>query len=155
RALHDAGVKWLAVSSVEEGVALKKLGIEMRILVLSGFWRGEEEEIVKHRLTPAIWEPAQVELLERAAAIAPQSRLAVHLKVNTGMNRLGADIKNLPGMYKAIGAAQHLLLEGVFSHFAASEVAGLPHGDEQLRKYGEALALAESAGLEVQIRHMA
>src|SRR5262249_48324744 len=117
RALRDAGAKWLAVSSVEEGIALRKLGIETRILVLSGFWRGEEQEVIKHQLTPAIWDPAHVELLEKAASSATQSRAPVHLKVNTGMNRLGADMKDLPALYKTIGAAQHLLLEGVFSHF--------------------------------------
>jgi alanine racemase len=155
RALRDAGAKWLAVSSVEEGIALRRLGIETRILVLSGFWRGEEQEIIKHQLTPAIWDSAHVELLEKAAASATQSRAPVHLKVNTGMNRLGADMKDLLAMYKTLTAAQHLSLEGVFSHFAASEVAGLAHGDEQIRKFDEALALAEKAGLKPQIRHMA
>lgn len=155
RALRDAGAKWFAVSSVEEGVALRKHGIEERILVLSGFWRGEEQEIVKHQLTPTIWEPGQIELLEKAGAIASQRRLAVHLKVNTGMNRLGADMKDLPVMYQAIGGAQHVSLEGLFSHFAASEVVGLAHGDEQIRKFGEAVALAEKMGLKAPIRHMA
>jgi alanine racemase len=155
RALRDAGAKWFAVSTVDEGVALRKLGIEERILVLSGFWRGEEQEIFRHQLTPAIWERAHVELLQKTAAAAPQRRLAVHLKVNTGMNRLGADLKDLPAIYQAIGAAQHLSLEGVFSHFAASEVVGLAHGDKQLRQFGEAQALAEKTGLKPQIRHMA
>ena len=154
RALSAAGAKWLAVSSVEEGIALRKLGIEARILVLSGFWRGEEGEIVQHRLTPAIWAREHIELLEQAAAAAKR-RVAVHLKVNTGMNRLGADMKDLPAIYEALGKAQYLSLEGLFSHFAASEVAGLAHGDEQLRKFSEAVALARNAGLEVLIRHMA
>jgi alanine racemase len=87
--------------------------------------------------------------------MAPRFRLPVHLKVNTGMNRLGADLKDLPWMYKAIATAPNLLLEGIFSHFAASEVAGQAHGNEQLRKFHEALALAEKIGLKPQIRHMA
>ncbi|HKF22492.1 MAG TPA: alanine racemase [Candidatus Angelobacter sp.] len=155
RALRHAGAKWFAVSSVEEGIALRKLGIEARVLVLSGFWHGEEQEIARHQLTPAIWDRGQIESLEKAAALTPRDRLAVHLKINTGMNRLGADIKDLPEIYKAIGSARHLALEGVFSHFAASEVVGQAHGDEQIRCFGEALALAEKMGLEVQIRHMA
>src|SRR5262245_23942363 len=119
RALREAGAKWFAVSSVEEGLALRRAGIEERILVLSGFWRGEEGEIVKHQLTPAIWAREHIELLEKAAAANSQRQSAVHLKINTGMNRLGADTKDLPEIYKAIAAARHLSLEGVFSHFAA------------------------------------
>jgi alanine racemase len=155
RALRDAGAKWLAVSTVEEGIALRKLGIEARVLVLSGFWRGEEQEIARHQLTPAIWDRGHIESLEKAAALTPKDRLAVHLKVNTGMNRLGADMNDLPEIYKTIGAARHLALEGLFSHFAASEVVGLAHGDEQIRRFDEAVAIVEKMGLEVQIRHMA
>ena len=156
QALRDAGARWFAVSSVEEGIALRRRGIKDHILILSGFWRGEEDAIVMNEVTPTLWEPSQIEGLQIAAAkMGPQFRLPIHLKVNTGMNRLGADLKDLPWMYKAIAAAQHLLLEGVFSHFAASEVAGQAHGDEQLRKFHEALALGEKIGLKPQIRHMA
>src|SRR5262245_47521872 len=102
--LRDAGVRWLAVSSVEEGIALRRVGIQGRILLLSGFWRGEEEEIVRQELTPAVWEAGHVELLQRVTArIKPRQErgIAVHLKVNTGMNRLGADAKDLPAIYQA------------------------------------------------------
>src|SRR5262249_44790940 len=109
----------------------------------------------KHQLTPAIWAREHIELLEKAAAANSQRQSAVHLKINTGMNRLGADTKDLPEIYKAIAAARHLSLEGVFSHFAASEVAGLAHGDEQIRRFCEAVALAGKAGLNPGIRHMA
>src|SRR5262249_5213277 len=156
QALHDAGVRWFAVSSVQEGISLRGRGIKDHILVLSGFWRGEEDAIVMHELTPTVWEPEQIELLQIAAAkMVPKHRLPVHLKVNTGMNRLGADAKDLPEIYQVIGKAENLSLEGIFSHFAASEVVGLAHGDEQLRRFGEAVALAAQMGLEPQIRHMA
>src|SRR5215472_2884374 len=54
--LRDAGATWFAVSTTEEGVALRKNGIQERVLVLSGLWPGEEEEIVRHQLTPAVWQ---------------------------------------------------------------------------------------------------
>src|SRR5262245_56244599 len=66
-ALREGGARWFAVSSVEEGIALRRLGIQERILVLSGFWRGQEEEIVAQGLTPAVWKSSHIELLQRAA----------------------------------------------------------------------------------------
>src|SRR5262249_28757594 len=102
-ALCGAGAKWLAVSNVDEGLALRRLGVESRVLILSGFWPGEEEEIVRHRLTPAVWDRAHITLLENAAAKNyPARPIAVHLKVNTGMNRLGADLEEMPTIYDAL-----------------------------------------------------
>ena len=62
-ALSDAGAKWLAVSTVEEGVTLRQIGIQSRLLVLSGFWSGEEDQIIAHQLTPAVWEGEHLALL--------------------------------------------------------------------------------------------
>src|SRR5215831_4669226 len=157
-ALCNAGAKWLAVSTVEEGLALREAGIQVRILVLSGFWPGEEEDIIRHQLTPAVWEPSHIELLQRAAEaikLEPESRPAVHLKVNTGMNRLGADAKDLPAVFEAIRSAPQVVCEGIFSHFASSEVVDLPHGDEQIRQFEETVRQAEANGLKPGIRHMA
>jgi alanine racemase len=154
--LGAAGAKWFAVSNVEEGSGLRRAGIPERVLLLSGFWRGEEEEIVRHQLTPAVWDRGQIELLERAAAKTnPAQRLAVHLKINTGMNRLGADAQDLPALYDALRASPHVLLEGLFSHFASSEVVDHPHGDDQLRLFAEAVAQARNSGFAPSICHMA
>jgi alanine racemase len=155
-ALRDAGTAWFAVSTAEEGAALRRGGIRERILVLSGFWRGEEEEIVRHQLTPAIWDRRHVEDLENAAARkTPGQRVAVHLKINTGMNRLGADKCDLPAIYHALRASPHISFEGLFSHFASSEVIDHPHGEEQLRQFSEAVAQARNLGFEPRICHMA
>ena len=154
-ALCAAGAKWFAVGTMEEGIALRRAGIQGRILVLSGFWRGEEEEIVRHQLTPAVWDRSHIELLEKVAKTNPAERAAVHLKVNTGMNRLGADAEDLPAIYEALRASPGVFLEGLFSHFAASEVVGHPHGDEQLRQFAEAVAQARDSRFAPSICHMA
>jgi len=154
--LRDAGAKWFAVSTTEEGVALRKNGIQERVLVLSGLWPGEEEEIVRHQLTPAVWQRGQIELLEKSAErLNPSYRPDFHLKINTGMNRLGADRQDLENIFEAVRQSPHIFLEGIFSHYASSEVVNLPDGDEQLRRFREAVAVAERMGLEVPLRHMA
>jgi alanine racemase len=151
-ALRDAGAKWLAVSTTDEGVALRHEGIQERILVLGAFWPGEEEAIERYELTPAVWERSHIELLERAAG---KQRVPIHLKINTGMNRLGADIGKMEEIFEAIRLAPHVCFEGIFSHFASSEVIDLPHADQQLRRFNKAVARSESMGLKPPVRHMA
>ena len=67
----------------------RQAGVKARILLMTGIWKGEEDTIVAQNLTPTIWEPWHIESLERAAR-KRQSVLPVHLKLDTGMNRLGA-----------------------------------------------------------------
>jgi alanine racemase len=155
-ALQKEGAKWLAVSTVEEGASLRGDGVTARILVLDGFARGEEEDVAQYQLTPAVWNWNHIELLENAAEkLATPHRIPIHLNVNTGMNHLGVDIGGLPAMLEAIQSAPHLFLEGMFSHFAASEVVDGPHGELQLQLFRDALAKAEEMGIRPSIRHMA
>src|SRR5579863_4324021 len=89
-AMQQEGAKWFAVTSAEEGMALRKAGVHGRILLLGGLFRGEEEDVVQHALTPAVWDWNHLELLENAAEKLKAARpIPIHLKVNTGMNRLG------------------------------------------------------------------
>jgi alanine racemase len=118
-----AGVEWLAVTSVEEGARLRAAGIEARILVLAGFTAAEAGAIVAHRLTPAVWDTAQVRWLAAAAKGQGGAALAIHVKLETGMGRLGATAEQLPELEAALRAAPQLEVESVFSHLAASEAA--------------------------------
>src|SRR6202161_3649620 len=67
RALWDEGARWLGVTSLDEAIPLRDAGIESRILLMTGFWRGEESEIVRLRLTPTVWGPWHIESLENGA----------------------------------------------------------------------------------------
>jgi alanine racemase len=154
-ALKEEGAKWFAVSTCEEGVALREAGISGRILLLSGVWRGEAEDVVKHELTPAVWDWNHLELLEGAAEkLKPPRAIAIHLKVNTGMNRLGVDLRELPQMLETIQSAPHLRLEGVFSHFAAAEVTDGPLSEVQLKRFDQALEMAAKLKLNPPFQHM-
>jgi alanine racemase len=110
RALEEEGASWLGVTSLDEAIPLREAGIRTRILLMTGFWRGEEEEIIRLQLTPTVWEPGQVELLEKAAAGLGLPRLPVHLKVDTGMGRLGVDPEDLYQVCFALKSSPHLLL---------------------------------------------
>src|SRR5271155_5955786 len=90
KALQKAGTEWFGVTCSNEGVELRESGIRKPILVLTGFWPGEEKRFITNRLTPSVTRLEDVRHLERAAKAARvKSRLRFHLKINTGMNRLG------------------------------------------------------------------
>jgi alanine racemase len=159
RALEAEGAKWLGVTSLDEAIPLRDAGIRSRILLMTGFWRGEESEIVRLDLTPTVWEPWHIESLETAAARGTISKAtieqAVHLKVDTGMGRLGVSLEELPAVLNALKAAPHLLLEGLSTHLASSEIMDAPSVGEQERRFEEALRMVRAAGFVPDLVHMA
>src|SRR6201984_345663 len=145
RALEAEGAPWLGVTSLDEAIPLRDAGIDSRILLMTGFWRGEESETAPLRLTPTVWEPWHIESLESAAA-AGGVRHAVHLKVDTGMGRLGVSLDELPAVLKALSVAPHLLLEGLSTHLASSEIMDAPSVTEQEPRFAEAERMVRAAG---------
>ena len=154
RALQAEGATWMGVTSLDEAIPLREAGIESRILLMTGFWRGEESEIVRLRLTPTVWEPWHIESLEKAAA-SGAVRQAVHLKVDTGMGRLGVALDQLPAILQALRAAPHLVLEGLSTHLASSETMDAPSVGEQERRFEEAQRIVRAAGFDPQLIHIA
>ncbi|MGA9389562.1 MAG: alanine racemase [Candidatus Sulfotelmatobacter sp.] len=154
RALQAEGAKWLGVTSLDEAIPLREAGIESRILLMTGFWRGEETEIVRLGLTPTVWEPWHIESLQYAAS-SGNVPLAVHLKVDTGMGRLGVSLDELPAVLKALTGAPHLVLEGLSTHLASSEIMDAPSVAEQERRFEEAERMVRAAGLKPSLVHMA
>jgi alanine racemase len=155
RALEEEGAEWLGVTSAEEGLRLREAGVTCQILVMTGFWRGEEEAIIAGRLTAAVWTLEHVELLERAARRYRSGKLPVHLKIDTGMGRLGLPFAELQKMASRIAASPSLELEGVCSHLASSEVLGAQDTAAQIVRFSQVRELLRSAGLQPRYRHLA
>jgi len=155
RALQGEGAKWLGVTSLDEAIPLRDAGIQSNILLMTGFWRGEEAEIIRLQLTPTVWELWQVESLDKAAAGLGVSRHPVHLKVDTGMGRLGVAVEQLPAVLRALTAAKHLRLEGLSTHLASSEIMDAPSVAEQERNFEAARNMVREAGFEPSFVHMA
>jgi len=158
RALESEAAKWLGVTDAAEGLALRGAGVTARILLMTGIWKGEEDGIVAHNLTPTIWEPWHIELLERAArkrqGDLPLHRLPVHLKIDTGMNRLGASKEALPRLCEMLVKCEHLTLEGVSTHFASAEVLDSEDAVRQMKCFEEGLAVLRNYGLRPPLVHM-
>lgn len=155
RTLEEEGARWLGVTSLDEAIPLRAAGIRTRILLMTGFWRGEEEEIIRLQLTPTVWEPSQVALLERAAADLAVPRHAVHLKVDTGLGRLGVAVEDLQRVCSALKSSPHLLVEGLATHLASSEVLDAPSVDDQLKRFEEARLRLRTEGFDPPLIHTA
>jgi alanine racemase len=155
RALENEGARWLGVTSLDEAIPLREAGIRANILLMTGFWRGEEKEIVRLGLTPTVWEPWHIESLDAAAASQGVAHHPVHLKVDTGMGRLGVAIEELPAVLAAFKAAKHLVMEGLSTHLASSEIMDAPSVAEQERNFDAMRRLVCEAGFEPALLHMA
>jgi len=156
RALEEAGAVFLGVTSTEEGIAVRDAGVKLPILVMTGFWQGEEEALLRHRLTPAVATVEHIEALERAAAaLGITTKIPVHLKVDTGMARLGVSLAELPALAARIAASHTVELEGVFSHLAESEVLDSSFVNTQRENFETALRILADAGLHPRYRHLA
>ena len=153
-ALESAGTKWLGVTTTDEGVPLRETGVRGRVLLMTGFWRGEEQEVVRRNLTATVWEPEHVEALNRAAERLGAPPQPVHLKVDTGMGRLGVALEGVDAMCAAIKSSTLVSLEGLCTHFASSEVLDAPEVSRQVEVFEKALAIVKKNGLSPVVCHM-
>ena len=153
RAALDAGATWLGVALVEEGIELRDAGVTARILVLTEFPPGSEKESLKAGLTPSLYTEDGLNRLAEAAGSVGTS-VSVHIKVDTGMHRVGVDLELAEQfVLKVIDAG--LELEGVWTHFAVAEERGNPFTALQLDRFRLVLSSLQAAGKRGRIAHAA
>ena len=153
-ALEAAGATMLACADIEEGVALRRAGVTVPVLVFGALSVSDLDGILEHGLTPTISSPFAARAVEAAGARRDRC-IAYHLKIDTGMHRLGFRHDNLERTLPAVLASPHLRLEGVSTHFASAEAPDSPLFDEQRRRFDAALATVARLGGRPRIRHAA
>jgi alanine racemase len=154
RAFEGAGAAMLACADIEEGITLRQAGVAIPILVFGALSVSDLEGLVEFGLTPTLSTPAAARAL---AALAERRglRLVCHLKIDTGMNRLGFRHDNLRRTMPDVLASPHLRVEAVYTHFATAEAAESPFLDEQRARFERALAALGAMGLTGVGRHAA
>jgi alanine racemase len=145
RAALDAGATWLGVALVEEGIELRDAGIDVPILVLSEPVPGAADAVVRARLTPAVYTPGGIESLAKAVAGSGAPRLGVHLKVDTGMHRVGAAPEDAAALVARIEELDELELSGFWTHFAVADEPSDPYTAQQLQQFKAVLATSGAA----------
>jgi alanine racemase len=160
KALEKAGSDWFGVTCTDEGIAVRKNGVRKPILILTSFVPGEESRLVEHDLTAVIHRCDQLALLDRAAARrGGKKRVPFHLKIDTGMNRLGIASGDVECFARQLGKCKNIQLTGIFSHFASSGVftesyVGQQTGEQEERFYA-ALERLRALGIDPGIVHLA
>jgi alanine racemase len=145
---------YIGVAVLEEGIYLREQGVTAPILVLGGIWGDQVPRYLQHDLTLTA---SSVERLEQIDAVAGEMgvKARVHLKIDTGMERIGVHYYSAHSLQEKALKCRHVEVEGIFSHFANSDASDLAHARLQLERFNEVLRFYERNGLPVPLRHMA
>ncbi len=160
RALEQAsasgslGRMTLACADIEEGIALRRAGVAAPILVFGALSISDLDGLIEYRLTPTISTPSAARAVQAVAA-KRRVQLGYHLKVDTGMNRLGFRHDNLRLTLPEVLASANLHLEGVYTHFATADAAGHPLFDDQRARFDAAREVVETLGGRRAMAHAA
>ena len=148
RRLEAEGIDWLGVALPEEGLALREAGIRVPILCLGSFWPGQEPMVLENDLTTVIFREEQAELLDRASA-SRGARAVVHVKVDTGMGRVGVRPEEVGDFAKRLKSFEHLKVDGLMTHFAsADDPAEDKFTDRQIELFHRAVDVFRENGFD-------
>ena len=149
------GATWFGVALPEEGIELRDAGLEQPILCLGGFWEGQAAACIKYRLTPVIYRVDMLETLNGAAADAAVVA-DVHLKIDTGMGRLGFRFDDLAEILAAPKRFKNLRIDGLMTHFAAADDPACESlTEKQVTRFQSTATVFREAGYEPRYLHSA
>lgn len=152
RTLEEQGANWLAVSSADEGVSLRDAGIKARILVMADFLPFTREVMLAHNLTPVIHSLADLNELDRMAAARGQ-KCRYHLKIDTGMGRLGVQA-DAGAIGEAILSAKNIEIEGLMTHFASAANYQTSQTEQQFTLFDRLAEGLRAAGIHPALVHL-
>jgi len=155
RAALEGGATWLAVALVEEGADLRSHDVDAPVLLLSEPPVEAMDEVVALRLTPTLYTEQGVEAAAKAVAVTGAAPLAVHVKVDTGMHRVGASADGALAVVQAVADRPELTFGGLWTHFAVADEADHPFTDLQCDRLEALVARLEGLGLRPPMVHAA
>jgi alanine racemase len=153
KTLMGCGARRYGVALLDEALEIKGVFPELTVLVLGAIELDEWETVVQEDIIPAIFQLSQAQALSEAAV--KQNRTArLHIKIDTGMNRIGFRERDFADIIK-IAALPNLFIEGIFTHFATSDQRNLSFAREQLNRFQAFYDKLKKAGLTIPLRHAA
>jgi alanine racemase len=157
RTLERVGADGFCVALLEEAIELRDAGIVAPILVMGGYYGGAQE-LMAHELTPVVYDLAQIEALAQAVRLEGRGgkpAYPVHLKVDTGMARLGVTMGELPDFAARLAKFPEVRVSGLMTHLACADAATSDATVEQMRRFDSATALLARRGIVADVRHAA
>ena len=151
--MQKLGSKMLGVAYLEEAVLLREAEVSLPILVLGGIFGSQVPIFLENNLTITASSIEKLEQVDQAAE-AKGVKAKVHLKIDTGMERLGVHYYSAEGLLEAAAKSEHIHVEGIFSHFANADAVDLSSARLQLERFEEVLSFYENRSLPMPLRHM-
>lgn len=155
RRLEAEGIDWFGVALPEEGIELRKSGIRKLILCLGSFWEGQENAILNYNLTPVIYRLENAESLNRAAEERGTS-VDIHIKIDTGMGRIGVRFDEAADFADRIKGLPALRVQGLMTHFASADDLGQNEFTAlQIERFNRAVSIFEEKGFRPVYKDLA
>jgi alanine racemase len=154
RHLEALGVAQLGVAFLEEGIALRQAGVRIPILVMGGIFGPQAGQFIAHDLEATVSSLDKLRQVE-AAAEAAGRKAVVHLKIDTGMERIGVHSYSAGPFIEAAVASRRCTIKGVYSHLACADDPSSPMTALQVERFAEACAHFERLGAPMPLRHLA
>lgn len=151
--LERLGVSYLGVAMAEEGISLRREGVKTPILILGGIFQEEEEEIIQQHLTPVIFDMDSLIRLSKVA-VKKKKKVNIHLKVDTGLGRLGIPFEQFPTFLSKAKDIPNIEVEGLLSHFSMTDREE-DYSLAQWKQFQQALDMMRNEGFRVRYVHMA
>ena len=155
RALEGNGCDYLGVAFLEEGIVLRKHGIRIPILVVGGLLGEQIEDFLLHDLDITVASVSIAKRVDRQLRSQHGKKARVHLKIDTGMGRLGVKAEHALAFVQHVTKLSNLELVGIFSHFATSDDGDKAFAHEQLQRFKHLLQQLEGAGIQIPLKHIA
>jgi alanine racemase len=152
--MQELKADYLGVAVLEEGILLRKKGITIPILVLGGIWGNQIPLFIKHELSVTASSVGKLNQIEEVAA-QMKMRARVHLKIDTGMERIGVHYYNAEKLLEASLCCKHVDVIGIYSHFANSDSSDLSFSKIQLERFLETVSFYDKHSVPSPIRHIA
>lgn len=150
--MQELNADYLGVAVIEEGILLREQGIKIPILVLGGIWGNQIPLFLKHDLTITASSVEKLKQIDQLAS-AMKVKAKVHLKIDTGMERIGVHYYSAEKFIEESLKCKNINVEGIYTHFANSELSDLSYTKLQLERFNEVLRFYDKRGLQPPIRH--
>jgi len=153
-AVESGAANYLGAGVIEEGIELRENGLNAPILILGSIFPDEAEDLVRHNLATILCTQPLAQALSKEAEKQDKT-VSVHIKVDTGMNRLGISPENLPALLDQVRNLKNLKIEAVSTHFSSADDEDLSVTQAQLEEFQTALTILQKEGVHTPIVHCA